>query len=420
LTALCGGGTSGPKPLVQPTVVYGSGAIAAAITAAGAEWAVLVAPLLAVLAVETLTLCSTDPPPSVALSEAEHNALTEGTFDATYFVALGKLKDQFLHAVWFDLCECTSGPQPIAPTNLFPPPINVTVQVPYGNCPAPRARTTSTLNLGGTGYQASSNRTQQFFPGRQTYRSGTNTIAGAQDVVAVDPSWVGLAATMDWVSGSASGANSAQFAVIGFGPDLLAVTSLATVTASQQFPHQRYPATGFATLNRNSFPYIAVTSLHISASDPDGVIDGAIDFNCSGAGAGSGCCPPDPTLQGTLDQILTQLTLLQRFSLPFSYVASTAHNGLTGTGSLPIGRSIGLRLDVTQFPAGNKQFLGEPPYIFDLGWVSVLTPDGMLDEIRLTRVNTSWLSKLIPSSTVVGWGLRDGVTLNITELRAES
>ena len=120
--------------------------------------------------------------------------------------------------------------------------------------------------------------------------------------------------------------------------------------------------------------------------------------------------------QGTL---LELQTLIQRYALPFAYLRGTRHAGLTGSGISPIGRSVGLLIEVIVQPPSNRRFIGAPPYISDLGWISCLTPDGMLDEIRLTRTATTWLSKLIPSATQVGFGLRDGVEVDITELHAE-
>ena len=110
---------------------------------------------------------------------------------------------------------------------------------------------------------------------------------------------------------------------------------------------------------------------------------------------------------------------MQRYILPFAYNRGRRFSTLTHTGAVPIDRSVGILIEVTEFPATNKEMLGAPPYIFDLGWVSVLNMDGMIDEIRLTRQATTWLSKLIPTAVEVGWGLREGVTIEITELLAE-
>lgn len=144
--------------------------------------------------------------------------------------------------------------------------------------------------------------------------------------------------------------------------------------------------------------------------------------------------PCDPaSLCGALSRILLQLDtlqraqsidsqlleLVQRYGVPFAYVRGTRFSTLTATGSQTIGRCIGLLIEVTSNTADHNVLLGAPEYIFDLGWISVMTADGMLDEVRLTRSATTWLSKLIPLAVQVGWALRAGVTIEISELRAE-
>lgn len=143
------------------------------------------------------------------------------------------------------------------------------------------------------------------------------------------------------------------------------------------------------------------------------------------------CANADPCVQlqdlvqrvSSLQQSMTQLysfeQLVQRYVIPFSYIRGRRFSTLVATGSQPINRCVGLLVEVTQHPAANRTLLGVPEYIFDLGWISVVDADGMIDEIRLTRQATTWLSKLIPTATQVGWGLRDGVTVEISELLAE-
>lgn len=124
-------------------------------------------------------------------------------------------------------------------------------------------------------------------------------------------------------------------------------------------------------------------------------------------------------LQGAVAQLLELQTVAQRYGLPFAYIRGRRFSGLSGSGSHELARSVGLLIEVTTRPATNEQFLGAPTYITDLGWVSVLTDDGMLDEMRLTRSATTWLSKLIPSAVTVGYALRTGVVVDISELLAE-
>lgn len=127
--------------------------------------------------------------------------------------------------------------------------------------------------------------------------------------------------------------------------------------------------------------------------------------------------------QGRLEQTVSNLyqlvTTQQRYGLPFSYVRGRSFSNQTGAGTIQIQRLVGVLVVVDQRPAGLQTFGGAPEYISDLGWVSALTGDGLIDEIRLTRDVQSWFSKLLPSATSFGWFLREGVTASFTELLAE-
>lgn len=125
-------------------------------------------------------------------------------------------------------------------------------------------------------------------------------------------------------------------------------------------------------------------------------------------------------VERTSSTALELLTIVQRYGLPFAYVRGRRFSAISGSGTHELGRCVGLLIEVTSWPATAKQLLGAPPYIYDLGWISVLTDDGMLDEIRLTRQAMTWSSKLIPTATLVGWGLRDDVVIDVSELLAEA
>lgn len=124
-------------------------------------------------------------------------------------------------------------------------------------------------------------------------------------------------------------------------------------------------------------------------------------------------------LTTVVNQMYAFVTLMQRNGLPFSYVRGNSRSGLSGSGAAPIDRVVGIQAVVDVKPEGLREFTGAPLYISDLGWISVFTPDGMLDEIRLTRDVQTWFSKLLPTATQVGWGLRDGVEITLTELLPE-
>jgi hypothetical protein len=115
------------------------------------------------------------------------------------------------------------------------------------------------------------------------------------------------------------------------------------------------------------------------------------------------------TRQGTL------ITLLQRYTLPFGFIPGTLHSGLTGSGSIPVNGLVGIRLDITS-PLPSRQLEGNPPYLWDQGWLSIMTPDGMIDERRLTRDLQIWTPRMIQEATTVGYYLHPGVTANLMEL----
>jgi hypothetical protein len=111
--------------------------------------------------------------------------------------------------------------------------------------------------------------------------------------------------------------------------------------------------------------------------------------------------------------------LLQRYGKPFAYIKGAVHAGLSTTGTLAIDRLLGVQVDVTASPAGHTVKLGNPSYLYDLGWLSVVTPDGFIDEVRLTRDHQLWQSRLFPMALSVNWALQAGVTITLTELHAE-
>jgi hypothetical protein len=120
--------------------------------------------------------------------------------------------------------------------------------------------------------------------------------------------------------------------------------------------------------------------------------------------------------QASMSQLVT---LMQRYSEPFAYIPGAVHSGIHVSGSFAVSRLVGMRVTVVQRPGGERLFSGVPTYISDLGWMSVLTGDGMIDEIRLTRDTQSWFPKLMPLATQFGISLRDGVVVDIQELEAE-
>jgi hypothetical protein len=144
-------------------------------------------------------------------------------------------------------------------------------------------------------------------------------------------------------------------------------------------------------------------------------------YNCDPADL----CESIRQIYRRLDQINTALEqqwalvkLQQRYRLPFAYVTGATHPNLSGSGSFAVSRLLGVRVDVTT-PPPSFVLEGNPPYWWDLGWMSVSDGGGMLLEKRVTRDVMEWLPEHMPMALQFGYFFKAGVTANVTELQAE-
>lgn len=124
-------------------------------------------------------------------------------------------------------------------------------------------------------------------------------------------------------------------------------------------------------------------------------------------------------VQRQLTNVDELVTLLQRYSLPFGYVLGSAHPGLTASGSIAMPRLLGVRAEITTPNVSTPPLEGNPPYLWDQGWLSWDTPDGMLEEKRLTRTDQIWLPRGAALGGTFKWALRTGVVMTATEVEAE-
>lgn len=111
-------------------------------------------------------------------------------------------------------------------------------------------------------------------------------------------------------------------------------------------------------------------------------------------------------------------TLMQRYSLPFATIRGATHSGLTGTGSIAIPRCIGVQVVVTANLPG-RSLEGAPPYVWDVGWASLMDDNGFIQERRITRGVEVWLPRGMQEATTFGYVFKDGVVASVTELYAE-
>lgn len=136
-------------------------------------------------------------------------------------------------------------------------------------------------------------------------------------------------------------------------------------------------------------------------------------------------CSTNGDICSILNQIQQQiqnnyalLTLFQRRSLPFAWIAGTPSAGLTGSGTITVQDIIGCTVSVTAHPAG-WGFTADNPkrYIPSMG--AIQASDGIVyDDWRQLH----YLSELfsIPSwATKINYSLRTGITATITPLSPE-
>lgn len=169
------------------------------------------------------------------------------------------------------------------------------------------------------------------------------------------------------------------------------------------------------------FPSLAI---YLTGGAGTGVrlVDVTADYYCGGdrpGGTVTPCCPPDPLLTAKLNSILEMVTLIQRQSVPFSYIHGTSHPGLSGEGSFSVQGILGLAVSVTTLPSRAGSVEGIPDTLFDIGWLNLGTEDGWLRRQRIT--STEWL--LLPEDmsviTEVGYTIPADVEITIDELVRE-
>jgi hypothetical protein len=139
----------------------------------------------------------------------------------------------------------------------------------------------------------------------------------------------------------------------------------------------------------------------------------------SSCGTFADICAALQVLTLKVQAIASGVTILQRWGLPFGYIEGSEHPNLTGTGSLQISRLLGMHVYVVSPPPGEPVLPGNPPYLWDVGWMSVSDSNGMLVEKRITRSGFDWMPEEMPLASSFNYQLNAGVVLTLREIRPE-
>lgn len=392
MTAACGGGTSAPKLIASAVVDYSAGLLGAIFASYGLRWLIPVIPFVGLAPLTLSTFCASDPPTMPTFTSAEANALLQLKFGPDFDSGLGKLKDLALNTIWWDACRCTSGalvplvpPTPPAGTPIYQPPVPV-ASTPCtsfaGNVTTPGGGNfafTGSLNFGL--FNVTTVRLRVY----STIFSG-----GGQNVTILN---------------QFRDANQTDMATDYHTYTVLPGSGLNIFDI-------RVPPGARSNYSNTTFQAgTGATTLQI-------ITDGYCNGDIPGLG-NNPCCPPDTATQAYLDQLLKLVTLIQRQTVPFAYVASTVHTGLSGAGTLNIQGLLGVKVTATTVPSSYGLAGTTPAEHFDLGFLTFGTADGYPHSIRLEHSPQLMLPARASVFTDLAYDLAPGVVVTITELLRE-
>lgn len=398
MTTFCGGGPSAPIPGLAETIFVGPAAIGSLLNNIPTKWALPFAAYLGAKTYDLSVFCLTDPPADPGLTAADFIAMLDFFNPLVNGPAYAKFQQYVDRWFWFQFCYCPGIAPPALPT---PPtePVGMPAVNPPVNSPLPTAPCWDKKIL-------------------------ANVLVGFDNGVSPDicptnntpMSWSPNNATVNFtVNNDVAGASSIQM-------------NLAWFTAGGSFIGNVRSATtapggsGTVSLARPSNGAIFFVDILWVSGTGSNTVSLELIMDC-GNGAPTGyqtpCCPPDPVLAGTLQQLLGLVTLIQRQQVPFGYIAGTAHAGLINQGTIAVQGLIGAKVALTVLPGSYGRQLAEPTYLYDVGWWSVGTADGFVADRRIQSSAQLWFPDDMGAMTVIGYSLSPGVVATITELERE-
>jgi hypothetical protein len=401
MTALCpGAGPSGIKSQYGNNVYIAAAGIAAALNNVPVIYAVPFASLITATTLDLVGMCATDPPAQPVMSNTDWLALIGPPGLPDFTGAQAKFNAWVRYFLWFQFCECTSAATP-APTVPAAPSILPTINPTLpGNTGAPCGTRATPIPdpMGGTSSIAITSVASipdNVTLGQVTFSvvpGGTNHPPINFEIFLDD--WLGNGKwVFDQVYQCQSGGTiTVQFAVPQFGVG-----------------------------QNGSAAYLTVHATAASGVSDDSVTM-FVNWYCNGATPGvgnGGCCPPDPAIQGQLDQILKLVTLIQRQAVPFAYITGTVHAGLTGAGALSISGLLGVKVSITALPTSLGVEGTSPPQHFDVGTITFGTIDGFPSSYRIEHNPQVIMPCLASAFTDLDYELTPGVTITVTELVRE-
>ena len=416
MTALCGGGTSGPRPGFGLAVQVGTAQIAATLNNVPTAAAVAAAGFIGALNFELSQYCLTDPPPMPTLTALDWAALLSPLDPPGHFEAVSKFQDLLANLYWPIFCECTSGPTP-APPALPTPPTDLPTVNPTG---LPTGTQQQPCWDHSNNFTTSASATFQdvtslFVPYNATVTVTAPGGAETTTTAALIPQGVTQYTTNIHVTTPPSPDPGLALEVLLF--------NTAGTLVHRETLWSGNSGSGTATWQVTS----TAVSWQVLANQNIGAGTDAFTmefiFFCAGQSSSNittPCCPPDPSLSAQLANLTALVqAIYQALPTPLhSYAEGTVHSGLTGNGTVTlVDAAIAIKVDITtDNPALGFQ-PGNPTYLEDRGYIVPVINEGPVRGI--TRLVYNPQLYLLPALTEqIGYSLGAGITASITELTA--
>ena len=392
----CSGAVSTPKAGIPPGIVVDQVYVQSLLPPALAFLYPYVPYMHALQIGDVTAFCLADPPSFALPTPAQFLSFVTGGNLGQLDVVEAFMENITKAFLWNQICQCTGGGTPTAPT----PPANP------GTLPVVNPPNVVTP------------------PGTSPCKSlvgPTNTFTPSSSLTLAGLSHVGFN-----VTGYRITVTAAPHTAPGFGGTLRLEWQDQTVVPVVVLKGENFAIGATTNLGFNVIGVagtnVLVPSFTASAGTGSEDLQVTVDAYCNGAvpnGTSSPCCPPDPTLVGQVQQILQAVTLLQRQIAPFAYVTSTVHAGLTGTGNIEVSGLLGISVTLTTIPGRLGQIVGTPVEIFDAGYVTWGCDDGYEQTFRVTHPSHVSLPPRASAFTDVGYSFAVGVVATITELLRE-
>lgn len=375
-------------------VIVGTAALGATLNNVPVLAAVPFAALVASIGLDLANLCTADPPTQPTMNLTDWVALAGPPGLAEFTGAQAKFVQWCQYFLWFQFCECSGSSTPAVTVPSLPsgfPQINPAI----------------------TGFPVAA--TPCYPPATANFSASTTV--GTVDQLQFPDTLLGFSWTLNNNHGVLGDGN---YCAVTFSWMDIHHAHSFTDTTIDVLSQTVWPLAIY--LERPAGAVFLQINTQSSAGGSQGVVAGWSGVCEGGIGPGipSGAAPlADPTLLEQISQILQMVTLIQRQAVPFAYIASTVHAGLTGAGSISIADLLGVQIAITT----DSTHLGvegtSPAELFDRGWITFATSDGAMHSTRLEHAAQLIMPCQAGVYTTLYYDLHPLITVSITELLRE-